>query len=384
MYLSCILERLNQKLTVASDKFAGAKYYKLAELVNRTSTGGTQQFPLVDETEIAIDDTYPVTVYHRLLSKPYSKINFNTFESKCQMVMVVFGNREKLQMDSDALESQFIALFPSQFSKADLTGLSGVTNVHVEIGSSNLSALDVFNTEYKNSRFIVDGQTILFSIRYEIQITFKKDCLDFCEAVVSPNSLCTFIEISSSQEIVDCLSESQQAAICDLLGCGMQNMMWAFGMGANGCDVAFTYDGASSLKSAYRCPPVSAIINNKAQAYTNGKINLISTAGQKKGKEASGYDNLKRLLRNPNYIQNWKDFEAQGYVYKQLQGYNVILIIKASGFSSNLDAIGMWNIPPMMLRIKEYKKYFYQKSIKDAIESISIVYGDDYETPLYY
>lgn len=159
------------------------------------------------------------------------------------------------------------------------------------------------------------------------------------------------------------------------------NMMWAFGMGANGCDVAFTYGGASSLTRAYKCPPVSAIINNKAQAYTNGKIALVSTSGQKKGKEASGYDNVKRLLKHPNYIQNWKDFEAQGYVYKQLQGYNVILIIKPSGITSNQDAYALWNIPPTMLCIKEYKKYFYQKDIKGAIESISLLY-DGYETPL--
>lgn len=214
MYLSCIIEKLNQKLTVANENFHGAKYYdKLAYLINRVLQNGVQQFPAVDETEIPIDDTYPLTVYHRVLSKPYAKNPNDTYTARCQMLMVVFGVKEKLKVDAEQLESQLISLFPKQFTKDDLAGLEGLTDVYFEILNSNLSARDVFNGEYTNSNLVVDADTILFSIRYDAEITFRKECLNFCDRVVLPNTLCGFIEQASAQSIIDCLNDEQEAAI---------------------------------------------------------------------------------------------------------------------------------------------------------------------------
>lgn len=222
MYLPCIIERLNQKITVANTNFAGAKYYnKLAWLVNRDVNGTSQQFPLVDEeneTEIAIDDIYPLTVYHRLLSKPYSEKNYQFDVANCQMLMIVFANKDKVKMDAEALESQLISLFPKQFNSDDRAGLEGVTDISIKLGTSNLSATDVFNSEYRGARLAIDRNIILFSVRYDINITFKRDCLNFCEAVSQPDSLCDWIEISTWDSIGNCMSVTQlneaRAEIC--------------------------------------------------------------------------------------------------------------------------------------------------------------------------
>lgn len=224
MYLPCIIERLNQKITVANTNFAGAKYYnKLAWLVNRDVNGTSQQFPLVDEeneTEIAIDDTYPLTVYHRLLAKPYSEKNYQFDVANCQMLMVVFANKDKIKMDAEALESQLISLFPRQFNSDDRAGLEGVTDISISLGTSNLSATDVFNSEYRGARLAIDRNTVLFSVRYDINITFKRDCLDFCEAVSQPNNLCEWVEVSSAASILDCLSAEQEAQVIATLCSG--------------------------------------------------------------------------------------------------------------------------------------------------------------------
>lgn len=224
MYLACIIERLNRKITVANTNFAGAKYYnKLAWLVNREVNGTTQQFPLVDEeneTEIAIDDIYPLTVYHRLLSKPYSEKNYQFDVANCQMLMVVFANKDKVKMDAEALESQLISLFPKQFNSDDRGGLEGITDISIKLGTSNLSATDVFNSEYRGSRLIIDKDTILFSVRYDINVTFKRDCLNFCEAVSQPNTLCEWIELSSAESILNCLSTSQRTEIESMICTG--------------------------------------------------------------------------------------------------------------------------------------------------------------------
>lgn len=138
----------------------------------------------------------------------------------------------------------------------------------------------------------------------------------------------------------------------------------------------FKYAGLSSSLKAYRkCPPVTAIINRKAQAFINGKTVIMNM----KGKEATGStaDNLRKLLKRPNPIQSGKQFEAQGYIYQQLFGYSLVLAIKPFGFKKNIDASSLWNIPPSMLDIEETNKLFYQTDQKGMIKQIVLSYKGD-------
>lgn len=135
----------------------------------------------------------------------------------------------------------------------------------------------------------------------------------------------------------------------------------------------FSYAGhASSLKAYEDCPPVNAIINRKAQAYINGKTWVLNS----KGKEAQGEEakKLRTLLMKPNPIQGWEEFEAQGYIYQQLFGFNLLFIVKPAGFKENIDATSMWNIPPSMIDIEETNKLFYQTDLKGIIKQIVLNY----------
>lgn len=139
----------------------------------------------------------------------------------------------------------------------------------------------------------------------------------------------------------------------------------------------FTYSGNKSASQAYECcPPVAAIINKKAQAYINGKTWVLNTQGKAKGKEATTIEakKLQKLFAQPNPIQNWSQFEAQGYIYQQLFGYTLILSIKPVGFKENIDASALWNIPPFMVDIEETNKLFYQTSQKGMIKKIVLNY----------
>lgn len=135
----------------------------------------------------------------------------------------------------------------------------------------------------------------------------------------------------------------------------------------------FSYAGhASSLTAYEKCPPVNAIINRKAQAYINGKTWVLNS----KGKEAQGVEakKLRNLLQKPNPIQGWEEFEAQGYIYEQLFGSNLLFIVKPAGFKENIDATSMWNIPPSMVDIEETNKLFYQTDLKGIIKQIVLNY----------
>lgn len=143
------------------------------------------------------------------------------------------------------------------------------------------------------------------------------------------------------------------------------------------CFFYFTYTGHPDSQRAYeQCPPVNAIINRKAQAYINGKTWVLNTQGKAKGKEATGEiaNKLRKLTTKPNPLQSWDQFEAQGYIYQQLFGFNIILPIRPAGFKDNIDATSLWNIPPTMISIEETNKLFFQSDVAGMIKEITLTY----------
>lgn len=145
--------------------------------------------------------------------------------------------------------------------------------------------------------------------------------------------------------------------------------MWFFGN--NGIDLHFNYTGhKSAIEAMNSCPPVSSVITKKVQAHING----ITKIENSKGSDANSPEakKLKALLKNPNPLQTWKQFEAQTMFYVNLFGYTMILPIKPYGFS-NIDATALWNIPPFMIDIKETKELFFNNP-KGIIGKIILTY----------
>lgn len=159
---------------------------------------------------------------------------------------------------------------------------------------------------------------------------------------------------------------------------------WLFNQ-EGGADIHFSYLNRESAANAYKsCPPLTAVINRKAQAFVNGKTWIVNNTGKEKGKEAAGplADKLRKLMQKPNPIQSWKQFEAQNYIYQQIFGFCIVLPIKPVGFS-NQEATALWNIPGWMVEITEKPNVNYgtAKSWKDFIDKIDIV-CNGYATPL--
>lgn len=128
--------------------------------------------------------------------------------------------------------------------------------------------------------------------------------------------------------------------------------MWFFGN--NGIDYHFQYCGhADALKAYQKCPPISAIINRKAQAFINGKTEILNS--QSNPATSSEAKKIRNIFKNPNPLQSAAQFEAQAYIYLQLFGYCPVLRIKPFGFP-DYEATALWNIPPFMIDIKETNK----------------------------
>lgn len=148
------------------------------------------------------------------------------------------------------------------------------------------------------------------------------------------------------------------------------NDFWMFNQ--EGTDYKFSYSGHnSSLKAYQKCPPVTAIINRKAQAFINGKTWVLDKEGKvSTSKQAK---KLASLLAQPNPLQSQMQFEAQMYIYQQLFGFTILLPIKPVGYP-NIEATRLWNIPPFMVDIEETEKLFLQDDQNGIIKQVVLKY----------
>jgi len=153
---------------------------------------------------------------------------------------------------------------------------------------------------------------------------------------------------------------------------------WFYPFGGNAGTYHFCEDSLASYARAYfACPPLSALINRKAQAFTNGETYIINTEGVNKDRESQSEvaKKIRALMNNPNPLQTREEFENQIYIYSQLFGFAVVLFIKPVGFP-NYDAEKMWVIPPHLLDIKEKDGIFY-KGRNTEFERITLTYGNE-------
>jgi len=160
---------------------------------------------------------------------------------------------------------------------------------------------------------------------------------------------------------------------------GLNDSSWVASIDGNGYNY-FRYTGLTDATKAYmKCPPLNSIINRKASAYINGKTYVMNA----QGKEATTKQakQLRALFEKPNVLQSWEEFEAQNYIYQQIYGYCIVLVVKPAGYHEAIDASSLWNIPPSMVVIEETKKLFYQTDQTGIIASITIDYKGE-KTPL--
>lgn len=142
----------------------------------------------------------------------------------------------------------------------------------------------------------------------------------------------------------------------------------------NGSPAYFQYKDYSSCVDAYeKCPPVSAIINRKTQAFINGKTWLVNTMGKVATGEVAKRVNL--LFDHPNPLQSRKQFEAQSYIYYQCFGFNIILAMTPVGMDRTYTQ-RMYNIPVNMVDIKETENLFYDSG-KPTIEYVILKYKNN-------
>lgn len=177
-----IINKINANIISRSDELCNAQeplLYGLASPVLIRSVNDEEDqiaYPAIidDEGEckyVFADDDYPFGVYHRILSRNYSQTKKGFGDSNYDvaiddLLLVCWGFRNLLQMDSISFERQII--IPSLPNEALLL-------------QSNFDQFAVFNTEFKNIVYNLIPELFLFSVKYKVQYTFIRECLEINE-----------------------------------------------------------------------------------------------------------------------------------------------------------------------------------------------------------
>lgn len=198
MFTKEIVGQLNTTIKIFLDKqpiYQQAQYYGICRLVPRETEKGEQLIAaLVDSNGEGfpmaglIDDTFPLCVYHRCLGysfAPIEQAQKDSFgkqvvvKSVANMIMIVFGNAEKLKVDQERLAGNVLASIPSQFNKTFLEKYTGLKAVTIVPTSENNDQIAVYKNE-GNPKYYLETNMLLFSVNYQIISEFDKSCYDIC------------------------------------------------------------------------------------------------------------------------------------------------------------------------------------------------------------
>jgi|ERR1043165_815613 hypothetical protein len=198
-FLKQQIQLVNQELlesTLKDARFQPGRFEAIAVDVSRTTaTGGTETFPAVmsdnyEAQEITVNDTYPISIYHKLLNKTYSPAatsgNYGNGNPsvicKADIKMVVYGKYTKLKLTTEQLEALITTGFPDLISREKLSPYK-LDTMTVNLQSSNLNSAAVFAEEYKGFEPFLAPEDILFSIKYTIESRYRKNCFTICDCI---------------------------------------------------------------------------------------------------------------------------------------------------------------------------------------------------------
>ena len=122
------------------------------------------------------------------------------------------------------------------------------------------------------------------------------------------------------------------------------------------------------------CPALAYVINRKAKAFTNGKVEILNPNNDNEKKGEYGRE-WKKLFKNPNPLQTGRQFNIQLYTYLEAYNWCFVLPIQPAGFKDFSRISQLWVIPPSNLVITLNDVYLNATSFEDQIKEVKFVYN---------
>lgn len=191
-YLKQIVVLINAglKASALSDKrFDKGVFYGIAKLLPRIENEQTVTIPaIVDNdgncTDVTIDDMKPFHLYHRVTDIVYAKGDSfgdeQLITETASMLMVVYGDRNILKLETEQLIAAIQAGFLTELSMTDKDAYK-IKTCSLEIGNINLNPQQVYSGEYSGDvGYELKPNSIMVSIAYTITSEYDKQCVDIC------------------------------------------------------------------------------------------------------------------------------------------------------------------------------------------------------------
>lgn len=185
-----IVDIINTRLKnqFSAKRFQKGSFDGIAELI-RTSTGEIKP-SIVDNfgecRTVTIDDTKPFQLYHRLINSTFEVSEedygeIDTVNQRSNFILVVIGDKTKLQLNKEDIISGIAAGFPLSLPKDQLTFLN-LMSYDLIAGDFNVDREAVWRTEY-NTDFKLKPAYFMFTFSYSIVTTFRQSCFIICPVV---------------------------------------------------------------------------------------------------------------------------------------------------------------------------------------------------------
>ncbi len=173
-------------------RFGGSQLSGIAVLTEfKKNAGGQpamQPWVMNNEPEgmyVGIDDIHPVQVYHKhygsVPNTPEAKENFgdknNVITKKYNMGLIVMGQRKKIKLSPEQLETLIEAGFPDSLN-AQLRNDFKLNSCMISISGTDHNSNALLKREYGQPDKKYDHQTILFEMKYLIECSYKRSCID--------------------------------------------------------------------------------------------------------------------------------------------------------------------------------------------------------------
>jgi hypothetical protein len=139
-----------------------------------------------DATYLGIDDTKPFQVYHRVI-RPDAEWDgeqdfgdLKNIKETSEMLMVVMGDRARLQLTAEDIKTGIVAALPLELPKSTLNSL-GLKKANIIPGQFNWDKAEVYKGEFNLKETMLKTNTIMFSFSYQIETVYDQSCFTICD-----------------------------------------------------------------------------------------------------------------------------------------------------------------------------------------------------------
>lgn len=188
-FTDSIVAHINNCLKGCS--FTDGKFHGIASVIARKKTAASplETLPGILDGKayqtIEPNDKHGLILYHKVVSNVYSIEKKNSYgdgyNTKCvtEMQMIVWADSLKQNKTAEQLEPVVIFGMPQGLSAVMMQTLK-LNSCLIIPTASVMDRLQVFRQEYPQSEFFLKPNHHFFSIRYRIETTFDKSCVDTC------------------------------------------------------------------------------------------------------------------------------------------------------------------------------------------------------------